>query len=103
MSDTRPRPTYDPLGGIDVEAVRARRDFRSTWVRGYVTPGGTYMLDSRGAHNDDGHDHDLIAVLADDTVVPVRINTNPDTVLALAAALDGRASGPYSPFTSERG
>jgi hypothetical protein len=50
---------------------------------GYRTRGGTYILASPDLTNDDDRDHDLLAILPDDSVIPLRVNANPHPVREL--------------------
>lgn len=52
----------------------------------YVSDGGTYLIASLPKWNDDLLPHDLIAVLRDGTVLPLRPNVNPEMVEQIKAA-----------------
>lgn len=59
----------------------------------YITHGGTWVVASDGRGNDDGADHDLLAVIPASVegtrVLPLRVTVNPDLVNFLREALDG--------------
>jgi hypothetical protein len=65
------------------EQIRKRKPFSSVQLMGYRTRGGTYILASPKGVNDDDRAHDLLAVLPDDTVIPLRYNSNPHPVREL--------------------
>ena len=52
----------------------------------YITKGGTWVLASKGIYNDDGRPHDLVAVLQDGSVLPLRPTVNPELVQQLTDA-----------------
>ena len=66
-----------------------------TWTCAYFTKGGSYILASNAATNDDGVTHDLVLILppsyrnfVPSRVIQLRINVNPDLIIALRKALD---------------
>ena len=63
------------------------------WLWGYVTEGGTYIIGSGPAGNDDDRPHDLVAILPvgleESRVLVLRPTVNPDLVEALRSELDG--------------
>lgn len=70
--------------------IRARRPFTSVQLKGYRTPGGTYILASTPTVNDDDQQHDLMAILADGSVVKLRFNAYIDDVVEI---MRGEAGG----------
>lgn len=90
-----PTPRTDAFDFI-VDAAQGRiTGYLDACNVGYVTDGGTYVIASTPAWNDDDRPHDLVAVLPapieGTRVLPLRPNVNPDLVDALRAALDAPA------------
>lgn len=71
----------------------------------YVTDGGTHVIASSGAMNDDLHPHDLLAILPAPVegtrVMILRPTVNPELVAALRAALDPEVHD-YEPEAENR-
>lgn len=63
---------YPGLTDAHAAAIVAREPFRGGQQIGYRTKGGTYILASPGY--DKEPPRDIFAILADDTVVPLRFN-----------------------------
>lgn len=69
------------------EAVRNRQPVESAVAITYITEGGTYMIASPSKWNDDNRPHDLIAVLADNSIHVMRPTVNPEFADAIAEAV----------------
>lgn len=72
---------------IAAAAAQRRTGRLDAWTLAYLTKGGTYMIASAAAGNDDDRPHDLIAVLLDGTVLVLRPTVNPDLFEAVAEAV----------------
>lgn len=79
-----------------IEAAKAFRVGKiDTWTCAYITKGGSYILASNAAANDDGVAHDLIIILpaayrrfVPSRVIQLRVNVDPKLIDALRKALD---------------
>lgn len=79
------------LDSATIEAIRAGREFKSTWTIGYRTTGGSYIIASDGRQTDSGQARDLLAILPFDLgkgrVVMLYAGANPEFAAYLESEL----------------